>query len=150
MNLYSKINIIGYIGSYYAIGAAWQLTLINYFVVGWFDDTVDMYYLPSFEVLFTSVLVFTVLSNVAFAVFRYRRGEMGLLKAVWENVRWVPFFAVFFSGLSFHVWVALASHWVGYNMTWGATAKELEASNFFKEGKCNCVCVCFFFVNFFL
>jgi hypothetical protein len=31
----SKINMISYIGTYYAIGASWIMTLVNYFVVGW-------------------------------------------------------------------------------------------------------------------
>ncbi|KAJ3104440.1 hypothetical protein HDU97_009225 [Phlyctochytrium planicorne] len=133
MNLYSKINIIGYIGSYYAIGAAWILTLLNYFLIGFWDDEVDSYYLPSFDVLVTTIAVFTVLSNLSFAVFRYRLREKNFFWALWENICWMPFFAVFFSGLSFHVSLALVSHLIGYNMTWGTTAKELDASNFFKE-----------------
>ncbi|KAJ3205138.1 hypothetical protein HDU67_009087 [Dinochytrium kinnereticum] len=133
MNLYSKINIIGYIGSYYAIGAAWILTLLNYFLIGYWDDEVDAYYLPSFDVLVTTIAVFTVLSNISFSVFRYRLKEKNIFMALWENICWMPFFAVFFSGLSFHVSLALVSHLIGYNMTWGTTAKELESSNFFKE-----------------
>ncbi|KAJ3416979.1 hypothetical protein HDV05_007461 [Chytridiales sp. JEL 0842] len=134
MSLHSKLNIIGYIGSYYAIGSAWILTILNYLLVGFWDDELDRYYLPSFDVLFTTLLVFTVLSNIAFAVFRYRLQTIPSLPwALWENIRWIPFFAVFFSGLSFHVSVALVAHLVGYNMQWGSTAKELEDSNFFKE-----------------
>jgi hypothetical protein len=41
--------------------------------------------------------------------------------------------AVFMGGLSWHLNLALLSHMLGINMQWGATAKELEASNFFKE-----------------
>ncbi|KAJ3302477.1 hypothetical protein HDU76_005517, partial [Blyttiomyces sp. JEL0837] len=133
MNLYSKINIIGYIGSYYAIGAAWILTLSNYILVGYWDDILDAYYLPSFDVLVTTLIVFTGLSNISFAIFRYRLKEVSLFMAFYENITWIPFFAVFFSGLSFHVSLALVSHLIGYNMTWGSTAKELENSNFFKE-----------------
>jgi hypothetical protein len=133
MNLYSKMNIIGYIGSYYAIGGAWVLTLANYFLVGYWDDELDKYYLPSFNVLFTTLIVFTFLSNVAFAVLRHRLKETTFLRAMWENITWIPFFAVFFSGLSFHVSLALVAHLIGYDMTWGSTAKELENSNFFKE-----------------
>ncbi|KAJ3159495.1 hypothetical protein HK101_001055 [Irineochytrium annulatum] len=133
MNLYSKVNIIGYIGSYYAIAAAWILTLVNYFLLGYYDDMVDVFYLPSFDVLVTTVVVFTILSNVSFAVFRYRLKECNFFWALWENVCWFPFFCVFFSGLSFHCSLALVSHMIGYNMTWGTTAKELENSNFFKE-----------------
>jgi hypothetical protein len=36
MPLASKINIISYIGTYYAIAAAWVMTLANYFIIGWY------------------------------------------------------------------------------------------------------------------
>lgn len=36
MPLASKINIIAYVGTYYAIAAAWILTVANYFIIGWF------------------------------------------------------------------------------------------------------------------
>ena len=117
------------------IGSAWILTLANYFLVGYFDDTLDGYYLPSFNVLFTTIIVFTILSNISFAIFRYRLRQATLWSAFYENICWIPFFAIFFSGLSFHVSIALLAHMFGVNMTWISTAKELENSNFFKEGK---------------
>ena len=39
----------------------------------------------------------------------------------------------FFGGLSIHLSQALLAHLFSYNMTWGATKKEVERSNFFKE-----------------
>ncbi|KAJ3154560.1 hypothetical protein HK101_001612 [Irineochytrium annulatum] len=132
MNFNSKVVIVGYIGSYYAIGSAWILTLVTYFLLGFFD-TVDEFYLPSYDILVTTVLVFTFLSNLGFAVLRYRLKECNFFWALWENFCWVPFFCIFFSGLSFHCSLALVSHMIGYNMQWGTTAKELENSNFFKE-----------------
>jgi hypothetical protein len=39
----------------------------------------------------------------------------------------------FFSGLSFHLSTALLAHIFSYNITWGATAKEVERSNFWVE-----------------
>lgn len=36
MPIASKVNIISYIGTYYAIGAAWIMTVANYFVIGWY------------------------------------------------------------------------------------------------------------------
>jgi hypothetical protein len=33
--LHSKFTISGYIFSYYAIGCAWFLTVMNYFIEGW-------------------------------------------------------------------------------------------------------------------
>ena len=39
----------------------------------------------------------------------------------------------FFGGLSIHLSQALLAHCISYNITWGATKKEVERSNFFIE-----------------
>lgn len=77
----SKITILAYIGTYYAIGAAWILTLLNYFLIGWYNGYVDKYYLDSFKVYFSLVIVFSALGNVSLAVFRYRLDQRNLLSA---------------------------------------------------------------------
>jgi len=40
----------------------------------------------------------------------------------------------FFGGLGIHLSTALLAHLFSYNMQWQATKKEVERSNFFKEG----------------
>jgi hypothetical protein len=40
---------------------------------------------------------------------------------------------VFFGGLSIHLSKAILAHLVSYNITWDATKKEVERSNFFLE-----------------
>jgi cellulose synthase/poly-beta-1,6-N-acetylglucosamine synthase-like glycosyltransferase len=47
IRLTSKITIISYIGTYYAIGAAWIMTVANYFAVGWYNGYLDKYYIDS-------------------------------------------------------------------------------------------------------
>lgn len=71
----SKITIVSYIGTYYAIGAAWIMTTANYFAVGWFNGYLDKYYIDSWKVWFSIVIVFNGLGNIALAVMRYRIGE---------------------------------------------------------------------------
>ena len=39
----------------------------------------------------------------------------------------------FFGGLSIPLSQAILAHLFSYNITWGATKKEVERSNFFKE-----------------
>ncbi|KAI9887885.1 MAG: hypothetical protein M1823_000273 [Watsoniomyces obsoletus] len=129
----SKITIISYIGTYYAIGAAWILTTANYFAMGWYNGYLDKYYIDSWKVWFSIVIVFNGLGNIALAVMRYRTGEKTFWKALLENFKWVLMLAIFLGGLSLHVSQALLSHMFEINMTWGATAKELEFSNFFIE-----------------
>lgn len=129
----SKITIISYIGTYYAIGAAWIMTTANYFAVGWFNGYLDKYYVDSWKVWFSIILVFNGLGNLALAVMRYRIGERNLLYALYENIKWTLMLAIFLGGLSLHVSQALLAHMFEVNMTWGATSKEAEFSNFFIE-----------------
>jgi hypothetical protein len=78
MPLPSKITIMAYIGTYYAIGSAWLLTVANYLLVGWYNGWLDKYYIDSFKIYFSIVLVFNALGNVALAVLRYRIEERSL------------------------------------------------------------------------
>ncbi|GAB1312502.1 Glycosyl transferase family group 2-domain-containing protein [Madurella fahalii] len=129
----SKITVISYIGTYYAIGAAWIMTSVNYFLMGWFNGYLDKYYVDSWQVWFSIILVFNGLGNIALAVMRYRVGERNILYALFENLKWTFLLAIFLGGLSLHVSQALLAHMFEIDMTWGATSKEAEFSNFFIE-----------------
>ena len=129
----SKVTILSYIGTYYAIGAAWIQTLVNYFAVGWFNGYLDHYYMDSWKVFVSILTVFTGLGNLALANTRYRSGERSFCGALAENIKWIPLLCIFLGGLSLHVSQALLSHLFQINMTWGATSKEAQVSDFFKE-----------------
>ena len=129
----SKVTIISYIGTYYAIGAAWIMTAVNYFLMGWFNGYLDKYYLDSWQVWFSIIIVFNELGNIALAIMRYRSGERSLLYALFENFKWTFMLAIFLGGLSLHVSQALLAHMFEIDMSWGATSKEAEFSNFFIE-----------------
>lgn len=129
----SKITVISYIGTYYAIGAAWVMTSVNYFLIGWFNGYLDKYYIDSWQVWFSIIIVFNGLGNIALAVMRYRVGERNILYALFENFKWTFMLAIFLGGLSLHVSQALLAHMFEIDMTWGATSKEAEFSNFFIE-----------------
>lgn len=129
----SKVTIISYIGTYYAIGAAWIMTTANYFAVGWFNGYLDKYYIDSWKVWFSIVIVFNGLGNIALAIMRYRIGDKSFFGALLENFKWILMLAIFLGGLSLHVSQALLAHMFEIDMTWGATSKEAEFSNFFIE-----------------
>jgi membrane glycosyltransferase len=129
----SKITIMAYIGTYYALGSSWFFTILNYFLLGWFNGFLDHYYLDSFRIYFAIITVFYVCGNLALAILRHRTGEKTFLPSLWENVKWVPCFTVFLGGVSMHICQALVSHMLSINMTWGSTSKEAEETNFFVE-----------------
>jgi hypothetical protein len=129
----AKITIMAYIGTYYALGSSWILTIFNYFVIGWFNGYYDHYYTDSWKIIVAVIAVFTVSGNVALAVFRYRVEEKPLIGGITENFKWIPVFFIFFGGVSLHVSQALLCHMFGINMGWGATSKEVEDITFFEE-----------------
>ncbi|KAF2672597.1 hypothetical protein BT63DRAFT_431276 [Microthyrium microscopicum] len=133
MPLPSKITIMAYIGTYYALGSSWLFTLLNYFVVGWLYGYQDSYYSDSFKIIVAIIAVFTLLGNVALAALRYRLGERALIPALIENLKWIPLLFVFLGGVSLHVSQALLAHMFGISMVWGATSKEAENVSFFEE-----------------
>jgi cellulose synthase/poly-beta-1,6-N-acetylglucosamine synthase-like glycosyltransferase len=129
----SKLTILAYIGTYYALGSSWFFTLMNYFLMGWLNGALDHYYLDSFKIYFAIIAVFYICGNVALAVLRYRTGEKGFLASFWENIRWIPLFTIFLGGVSLHVCQAIVSHMLYIEMMWGSTSKEAEDTNFFVE-----------------
>lgn len=133
MKGFAKFTILAYVGTYFAIGSAWILTLVNYFATGWFSVYLDRGYLPSWEVFTFVLFVFTGLSGFVFIIYRYRTRESQLLHATVEVLTWAPLLLIFFSGISLHLSQAILCYLCSINMQWGATAKELEDSNFWQE-----------------
>lgn len=126
----SKITIIAYIFTYYAIASAIPLTLANYLIVGWFSQQVDQFYIDSWKIFVGMAVVFNVLSPLAYAMLRHRLGQKTFFLCLWETIKWTPMFLLFFGGISFHLLKALLCHAFSINMEWTTTAKELEASGF--------------------
>ncbi|TFY78877.1 hypothetical protein EWM64_g5135 [Hericium alpestre] len=131
--LHYKISMLSYMFSYFGIAASVTIGVINYVLLG-FQFPVDAFYMHSFEIWLATTVVFFGSGNVGFTLLEYRLGETNILRAALVNLMWIPFFFFFFGGLSIPLSQAILAHLFSYNMTWGATKKEVERSNFFKEG----------------
>ncbi|KAJ3868959.1 putative glycosyltransferase family 2 protein [Lentinula novae-zelandiae] len=127
-----KISMMAYMFSYYGIAASITIGIINYVLLG-FAFPVDGFYMHSFEIWLATTVVFFGSGNVGYTLLEYRLGKRQLLWGFLENVMWIPFFFFFFGGLGIPVSQALLAHLFSYNITWSATVKEVERSNFFKE-----------------
>ncbi|KAF2110146.1 glycosyl transferase family group 2-domain-containing protein [Lophiotrema nucula] len=126
----SKMTIFAYIGTYYAIAAAIPLSLVNYCLVGWFSEDIDQFYITSWKIFVGMAVVFNVLSPVAYSMLRHRLGQESFFKALMQAVKWMPFFLLFFGGLSFHLLKSIFCHFFSIRMEWSTTAKELTESGF--------------------
>ncbi|GAC98250.1 hypothetical protein PHSY_005839 [Pseudozyma hubeiensis SY62] len=131
--IHYKFSACSYIFSYYAIALAYPLGFGLYLAQGWSYPVMLPVFMPSFNIWVSVMVVFAAGGNVAQILARYRAKTDGLFNLVKEHLTWMPFMVIFFGGLSLHVLTALAAHPVGVNMTWGATIKDLEDSNFFLE-----------------
>ncbi|GAK65949.1 glycosyltransferase family 2 protein [Moesziomyces antarcticus] len=131
--MHYKFSACSYIFSYYAIACGFPLCLGLYLAHGWFYPVLMPVYMPSFNIWVSVVLVFTCAGNVAQIIGRYRAKADTLFNLIKEHLVWIPFMFIFFGGLSFHILMALLAHHLGINMTWSATVKDLEDSNFFIE-----------------
>jgi hypothetical protein len=85
--LHSKISVLAYISSYYAIACAMLLSLLNWVLIGLFNDSVDLFYLQSWQVFLTCIVVFCGLSNVSSAIFQYRLNTNSLGNALVQNFK---------------------------------------------------------------
>lgn len=127
-----KITMLSYMFSYYGLAGSFLLSFLNYLLLGLAFE-VDGFYMHSFEIFLACAVVFPGLGNVGYTLLEYRLGHRDILAALWTNLIWIPFFFFFFGGLSIHISTAILAHLFSYNITWGATKKEVERSNFFKE-----------------
>ncbi|WWC59194.1 uncharacterized protein I303_101743 [Kwoniella dejecticola CBS 10117] len=130
--IHSKFSICGYIFSYYAISIAWLTTVGNYFIEG-FNLPVDGYYLNSWKITLVCLTIFTGLSNLAYIVLRYRLKVPDSSRLAVDQIKWIPYLTIFFTGMSMPLSAATVAHLVGYNMTWSTTVKTVEKSNFFLQ-----------------
>ncbi|KAN0066294.1 hypothetical protein ACQY0O_000388 [Thecaphora frezii] len=131
--IHYKFAACSYIFSYYAIGISLPTTFALYLVEGWFFPVLDPVFLTPFKIWVAVMFVFSVGNNMAQCICRFRAKQGGLVELAKEHLVWMPFMLTFFGGMSYHVLTALISHPLGINMTWGATVKDLEDSNFFLE-----------------
>ncbi|KAK7055869.1 glycosyl transferase family group 2-domain-containing protein [Favolaschia claudopus] len=120
------------LSSFYGIAAATVGSIMNFLLLG-LAPQLDRFYLHSFEILLACTVVFPGLGNLGFTLLEYRLGHRSFFGALFENLRWVPFFLFFFGGLSIHLSTAILAHLFSYDMTWGSTVKEVERSTFWIE-----------------
>ena len=114
------------------IAASVTIGILNYVLLG-FQFPVDNFYMHSFEIWLANTVVFVVFGTIAFTLLEYRLGYKELVWGYLDNIKWIPFFFFFFGGLAIPLTVSVLAHLFSINITWGATSKEVERSNFFKE-----------------
>ncbi|KAK0392498.1 hypothetical protein NLU13_1993 [Sarocladium strictum] len=125
MPVSSKVSIIAYIFTYYAIAAGMLLTIVNYVLVGLFFQDLDHFYTPSWGIWVSLLVIFNGVASVSFSMTRHRLKEKSFWVTILETVKWLPFLLLFFGGISINCAKALLCHALSINIEWASTSKEL-------------------------
>lgn len=123
--LAAKCSSLFYMWTYWIIGSTWIYTIINYFVFGWADISVDRAYVNQFGILVAVNVIFGLHDLLVLPFARYRLRELKLSEAILHSIKnfWIPI--LFFQGISIHISRALVQHLLGSEMSWGSTAKSV-------------------------
>ncbi|CCG84105.1 protein of unknown function [Taphrina deformans PYCC 5710] len=135
LNSYSKVTMIFYIGTYYAM-ALWPLLVVNLFATGYGRWKLGVgwgFYNEGFGVFISVILVFNGIGPVTNALIRYRAREGKFWENLYDNLKWSILLVIFLGGISMHLSYALIAHMFSLKMEWGATAKSVESGTFASE-----------------
>ncbi|GAA5885467.1 hypothetical protein JCM6882_009630 [Rhodosporidiobolus microsporus] len=122
----TKVASSAYIASYWAIAVAPPTALAFYLLAGWLAFELSSAFRPAYGIFLSVLIVFAGGGTAATIMTRYRSQATTFRTALKEGVCNLPYGIIFFSGLAFSVMTALCAHITSYNMTWGATKKDLE------------------------
>jgi hypothetical protein len=115
----------------YALAAGIFLATANYFLVGLFPDDIDHFYVPSWGIWCSLVVVFNGIGSVAFSMTRHRLKEESFWIAILQAAKWLPFLILYFGGISLNCAKALMCHAFSINIEWASTAKEVGPTGFY-------------------
>jgi hypothetical protein len=101
------------------------MTLANYFLIGLFANDLDHFYMPSWGIWVSLMVVFNGTASVALSLTRHRLKEKPFWHTIVESIKSLPFMVLFFGGLGIHCGKALLCHALSINLEWASTSKEL-------------------------
>lgn len=120
ISIITKYNVLGYMGTYLAVAIAPIIVSIHYFAYFycsyWRNIIVN-----SEHVLFGCISVFTIITPLATICLRLK---LGLAPKVAKEFLYTLGFALFFSGIGWHLLWAFICHTGNLSMSWSTTNKE--------------------------
>jgi hypothetical protein len=126
IDLSSKFSSLAYMGTYFGIGLAWLLALVNYFLLGWMPFRIRNYYTDSLQILAAVCVIFGLKDALVGPFVRYRVKEVSLFRGLVESLKHFTITTLFLQGISMHVSRCLLLHLFGQKMSWDSTSKSLE------------------------
>jgi hypothetical protein len=120
ISMITKYNVLGYMGTYYAVAIAPIIVTVHYFAFFycsyWRNIIVN-----SEHILFGCIAVFTVLTPLATICLKLKLGRPpDVIKELLCTIG----FGLFFSGIGLHLLYSITCHILGLSISWSSTNKE--------------------------
>jgi hypothetical protein len=127
---YQKLSLSMYLSSFFAMAAAFPLTIFEAIVSIIKPDIHDKYMIRSFDIMLTCTFIFGIISTFGNIMLSWRqqslKGKNNIVKIVWEEIKWVPIVSMFFNSLMYHMTTASVVYFLDMKVVWGATIKESQ------------------------
>jgi len=127
----SRVLIYGYLMSYFSIGSSIILSPIVLIVSCYFKEWDIIFYDVFYGFIFLT-LIFAVLNPMVTYILKIRLKSSensnikpSLIKEYYSGI----FFLLFYSSISFPIFIGLISHLLDLKISWGSTIKSLETDN---------------------
>jgi cellulose synthase/poly-beta-1,6-N-acetylglucosamine synthase-like glycosyltransferase len=130
ISIITKYNVLGYMGTYYAVAASPIIVIIHYFAFFycsyWRNIIVN-----SEHILFGCISVFTILTPLATICLKLKLSQpLKILKELLCTIG----FGIFFSGIGLHLLYAIIAHLLNLSISWSSTNKEaIRYKEYIKE-----------------
>lgn len=122
----SKINLLSYLFTYIAMATGVFSAYLNYFIYGWYPESVLGLVLPT-AIYIQVVFLFQVWGTMAYSINTSRYRKKFTLHTFWKDVKQSPIYFLFFGSIQYHLSkVVLTYMFCSYNISWGTTRKDDE------------------------
>lgn len=116
-SMYTKINLLAYMGSYYAMACGPILVIINYFAFR-YSDFWNSKVTSSIDIILGCISVFSVLLPISNIVVKWKTpsNKMSVLKILLIELKYTVLMSLFFSGMGYHIMTSLVKHLFSLNI----------------------------------
>lgn len=137
---YQKVNVCVYMSTYFAMAIAFYYIIAEAITSVFFPEFFDQFLVHSFDVMLTCIVIFGGVNLLGELVLQWRikglNGGMNLIKVLWNEIKWIPFLALFFNSILFYLTeVSVIYFWSIPVQGWGATVKEVTNVSFVQACK---------------
>ena len=130
---YHKVNVCVYMITYFAMASAFYFVIAEAIMSAFFPVLYGSMLVHSFDVMVTSIIVFGGVNLLGEIIIHLRiKGFSGCLRVIWDELKWLPFLALFFNSILFHLTeISVIYFWSLPLKGWGVTVKEVTRASIF-------------------